>query len=473
MTTEDRHTAPAVRVIIEDFATAIRERREKGKNPQTIVISFRNDVQNNKERDVWEVPTDLLRFRKENGRISSNVISYQFNHQPLEEKSKNAQEILKQFLDEKDPEKTEELMNAIKHSGQRDPAIVTADGFLINGNRRKLALEKLYEKTKDSRFTRMRVVILPGLNEEGGPPTEREIEEIENRYQLQSEGKSDYYNFDRALSIRQKIYKGISLDEQLRDDPNYASLDDKSFKKEKKKFEEEYLKPLEAIDRYLSFLGRNGLYDTISTGAGDREGRWQAFIDYYKHVQTKLADERKRIEIGVAESEMGDIEQIAFRIIRKREFPNYKKAHQIMRQLPKLVQIKQAREQLDKLLDIDWKLTSKESFDKNNVEYSEREKDKIWGSKYENEIFGAVKTAERIYNKEEDQQTPLALLESALKKLEHKGMVVGAIRQEDARNARNIVVKIQAVANDIERKLYSATKTKSSSPAKTKKKKRG
>jgi len=74
----------------------------------------------------------------------------------------------------------------------------------------------------------MKVVILPGKDstKEGGPPTLLEIEKIENRYQLQSDGKSEYYGFDRALSIKRKIQIGLSLEDQLRDDPRYAEATD-------------------------------------------------------------------------------------------------------------------------------------------------------------------------------------------------------------------------------------------------------
>ena len=132
-------------------------------------------------------------------------MSYEKDKSPLLEKSENAQKIVRKFLEDKDPEKTKELINSIRHMGQKEPAIITKDGFLINGNRRKVALEKLHEKTKEEKFKWMKVVILPGKNDPGGPPTLKEIEQIENRYQLQSEGKSEYYNFDRALSIRNKI----------------------------------------------------------------------------------------------------------------------------------------------------------------------------------------------------------------------------------------------------------------------------
>ena len=49
------------------------------------------------------------------------------------------------FSEDKDPEKTDILMKSIEHVGQSDPAIITCDGFLINGNRRKMVLEETQE----------------------------------------------------------------------------------------------------------------------------------------------------------------------------------------------------------------------------------------------------------------------------------------------------------------------------------------
>lgn len=59
------------------------------------------------------------------------------------------------MLDKNDPEKNVELERSISHEGQREPAIITCEGFLINGNRRKMTLKKIKLKF-------MKVVILPG-----------------------------------------------------------------------------------------------------------------------------------------------------------------------------------------------------------------------------------------------------------------------------------------------------------------------
>jgi len=271
-------TTAAPREIVSDFAKEIKKRRERGPVPKTHLIDFRHDFQAKKDRDVYFVPLELLRYRKDNGRIASDVLSYEKHFGRLDQKSEKAQEIIRGFLEQKDKEKTEELKRSIEHDTQREPAIITCDGFLINGNRRKMVLEMLNGEAGAPRFATMKVVILPGEDEEGGPPTLLEIEQIENRYQLQSDGKAEYYAFDMALSMQRKIERGMSLGEQLKDDPQYAGLDKKEFDRAVEKIKTEFLGPLECIERYLERLSREGLYNTVSTGLGDPEGRWQAFL---------------------------------------------------------------------------------------------------------------------------------------------------------------------------------------------------
>ncbi len=215
----------AKREIVEDFARVIRERKTEGPKPATEVISFRDERRNNIERRVYQVPIGLLRYRKDNGRIASDVMNYERLNGLIDEKDAAAQSILRQFLADKDPEKVEILTHSIAAHGQNEPAIITADGFLINGNRRKMVMEHLASKPGGSEY--MKVVILPGATDPGGSPTLIEIEQLENRYQLQSEGKSEYYGFDRALSINRKIDLGFSLRDQLRDDPRYAHVSEK------------------------------------------------------------------------------------------------------------------------------------------------------------------------------------------------------------------------------------------------------
>ncbi|HEY8750279.1 MAG TPA: hypothetical protein VIM11_20005 [Tepidisphaeraceae bacterium] len=52
------------REIIEDFAKEIQKRKSTGPKPSKEVINFRNDLKAGKERPVYQVPIELLRYRR-------------------------------------------------------------------------------------------------------------------------------------------------------------------------------------------------------------------------------------------------------------------------------------------------------------------------------------------------------------------------------------------------------------------------
>ncbi len=445
-------TKPPVREIIEDFAKEIAQKKERGPKPETHVIAFRNDEPNQKERDVFEVPIELLRYRKDNGRICSDVLNFEKNNYPLSETDEKDQKIIRSFLQEKDKERTEELTKSILHSGQRDPAIITCDGFLINGNRRKVVFEKLAEK--DSKYNRMKVVILPNVGEEGGAPTLKEIEQLENRYQLQSDGKAEYYGFDRALSTRRKIHLGMNLAEQLKDDPRYVNSTEKEFNKVLKEYEDEYVKPLECVDRYLASIGRESCYGLISTGSGDKEGKWQAFLDYSNYLHAKLNDDKKRIDLGVSDDERGDVEDVAYKIIRMREFPEIK-VHQLMRYLPKMLSNDDSKKELLKLVDVDNSVPANSVSTDGEGGVYEKRTEEFWRKKNAKFVVEQVMKAKSLWENKKEKEDPLTLLKGALKKLNHEKMEVKSIiLGESLRQASQLCKEIKAKAQEIESEIY-------------------
>ena len=322
------------REIIADFAREIKQRRVVASPAETRAIDFRDGIAETREEIVYKVPLDLLRLRKENGRISSSVKTYERLIGVLNRKDSDAQSTLGKFLREKDPEKTDELKQLLRAQGQREPGIITADGFLINGNRRKVALSELREEfPADDRFKTMKVVILPGKDDEGGPPTIKEIEQIENRYQLQTEGKAEYYGFDAALSIRDKENSGYTLEQQMRDDPQYKLMGRGEFNRALRKKRKEMLEPLDCVEEYLEAIGRPGEYSAVSKGLGDPEGRWQAFLDLSQYFWTQAKKDTGRQKMGISEREVGEVMQAAYAVIRMRVVPPFGKLHGIMRKL--------------------------------------------------------------------------------------------------------------------------------------------
>jgi hypothetical protein len=450
------------REIIEDFAKLIALKKTQDSKPSKDVINFRDEKVNQVERDVCQVPVELLRYRKDNGRIASDVFDYERRNGILHEKDKTAQEILFGYLSAKDPEKTEDLMKSIEHTGQSEPAVITCDGFLINGNRRKMALETLTKRFPGKpEFQSMKVVILPGVGEPGGPPTLLEIEQLENRYQLQRDGKAEYYGFDQALTIKRKIAMGYTLEMQLLDDPKYVRATEKELKQAVEQITQEFLLPLDCIDRYLETFDRAGLYGTVSSGRGDREGRWQAFKDYSETYYTKFKNKKWMMENGIEEEEIGELEDSVFKIIRFRDLPaaGLKKLHQVMRELRRLSANKDSRKELMKISDeVEPTLPKAERVDAEGKPLSIEREDEKWAKINKQPIINHLKKAIDTQERDLQKETPVTLLEAALQKLSHDKMSVGSIGVGDFARARQLASDIQKRAKEIENELYDAKK---------------
>lgn len=453
-------TQSAVREIIDDFADEIQRRILRSTKPSKTVINFRNDIIDGNEREIVKVPIGLLRFRKENGRITSDVLDYDFNIGTLAEKDDETQKQLRKFLARKDPEITSVLTKQILHSGQREPAIITVDGFLINGNRRKMVMDDLHKNYPDNeKFSFMKVVILPGENDEGGPPTLLEIEKLENRYQLQDEGKSEYYGFDRALSIRGKIEKGFSLKDQIKDDPQYAGANESEMATAIKQHEREYIFPLECVDRYLNQFQREGQYLTISSGRADPEGRWQAMLDYSNTYHRYFLNQNHLLEIGIEEEEIGIIEEAAFNIIRLRSIPDMPKAHVIMRNLRKYCSTKEGKKSIMKIAqDVDPILPIDERLDDNDKPLPIEDINAKWAAKYKEPITYHSKKALKSYESKKEKETPLTLLDAAYNKLIHKDMDLGNLIVDDYEEAMRKAAKIKKKAQELETEIYHQIK---------------
>ncbi len=385
---------------------------------------------------------------------------YQKLNGPLDEVDQGHQAILQKVIEEKHPEMTETLIKSIEHNGQSEPAIITCDGFLINGNRRKMALEYLSEHNKgDDKFKWMKVVILPGSNDEGGSPTLLEIEQLENRYQLQSEGKSEYYNFDRALSMKRKMQLGFSLEEQLRDDPRYARVSEAELKKAVKEYERDYLQPLECIDRYLDSLDRTGMYGAVSAGIGDKEGRWQAFVDFSHAYNGRLKKHEWQVENGFDDGDLGAAEDAAFKLIRLRTLKGLPKIHAIMRKLPNICAAKESKKDLLSISDrVEMLLPHQDQYDANERPLLPDEIDKKWAHRHQPTLIMLAKKALDNVERSAERETTLTLLEAALKKLTHENLDVSNISLAQYDEARRLASEIAKIGKDIEHRIYEQKK---------------
>lgn len=440
------------RKVIKSLKKLIDDNHKIASPPDSWVIDYQNELKDKIPRNVELVPVKFLKFRKNNGRIKADVESYEKSTGfVLDESSEDTQKILKSFLSGNDKEKNEELKKLLIHKGQKDPAIITCDGFLINGNRRKMALEELYdEKNQDPKYEMMRVVILP----EG--VTELDVQKIENRYQLQGEGKSEYHGLNRALTIKRNMDKGFTLEAQLNDDPNYHGLSTKEFAKTVDEYKKKFLNPLNCVDRYLNLFDRDGLYNTISESSGDREGRWQAFIDYSNFYYNTLENKTKLAEYKIKESEVRKIENAIFKIIRKRSLNSKElessigKLHDFVRKAPKYIRNPEAKKILLKIADeVDEDLPKEMLYNKEGHKLEERDVDEHWGNHFKRQILGNLIQAHRIVANQVDRDKPLELLEDALKKLRHENLKIDQMDTSYYERAMELSTEIIAEADAI------------------------
>lgn len=85
----------------------------------------------------------------------------------------------------------------LKERGQQDPAIVTAEGVLINGNRRSAALRSLYADEKHLKAKYVKCLILPQ------DATPAELLDLEAELQVARDFKKEYSWINEALLIEE------------------------------------------------------------------------------------------------------------------------------------------------------------------------------------------------------------------------------------------------------------------------------
>ncbi|MFB7232396.1 ParB N-terminal domain-containing protein [Streptomyces fimicarius] len=129
---------------------------------------------------------EQIRERRKSGRDDL------FARSPLEKEAQDAQyHILRQ------QNGFAELKEDLKARGQQEPAIVTADGVLINGNRRSAAMRSLFvdDDVRSARY--VRCLVLPS------DATAEELVDLETELQVAKDFKQDYSWINEALLIEE------------------------------------------------------------------------------------------------------------------------------------------------------------------------------------------------------------------------------------------------------------------------------
>lgn len=157
-------------------------------------------VRPEKELPVVTLPIEWVRFSTLNHRtraeqdreIRKSGNTALFTEDPLGDQ---AQAIQLKILS--DQGGFEELKGDLKERGQQEPAVVTAEGILINGNRRAAALRKLWldDHVENARY--IRAFVLPV------DATKDELIDLETELQVSKDYREDYSWVNEALLIEE------------------------------------------------------------------------------------------------------------------------------------------------------------------------------------------------------------------------------------------------------------------------------
>lgn len=182
-----------------------------------------------KDLDLVELEVDWVRFSTLNHRTKAEQLreiaktgwADLFTADPLGPTAQDAQYAILQGQ-----ERFPELKNDLKERGQQDPAIITADGVLINGNRRTAALRSLFTEDDVPAARYVKCLVLPA------DATLAELVDLETELQVAQDFKQEYAWINEALLI-EELYERENKDfgrvarRMHRDIPDVRSLYDK------------------------------------------------------------------------------------------------------------------------------------------------------------------------------------------------------------------------------------------------------
>lgn len=198
--------------------------------------------------DVYRLPTDILFYNIKNGRFAaeySENIRREGGH--LDPENDKDATVIRNLLLDVNKGETTRTYNDLKIRGQWNCGIITIDGYMIDGNRRKAIISKLHADTGQESWKYMEVARL------GGPITPVDLWALEAGIQLGKDEIVRYGPINEMLKIREGKRAGLSEREIVNALYGYDKEEEIC----------EKLDRLDLIEQYLEFVNRPGQYSLI------------------------------------------------------------------------------------------------------------------------------------------------------------------------------------------------------------------
>jgi len=248
--------------------------------------------------DAYKMPLKYLIYNKYNGRLGTLVKSYEKQRHTLNAENPQDAKLIEKFLWESKEPRNQTTMKSLVQDGQKQWGIVTNDGIIIDGNRRAMLLNRIYQdrekhKSNVDHARYFIAVILP----EGAEP--REVSRLETIYQMGEDAKLDYNPIEKYLKCQ-----------DLRDIHGFEPSDIADMMGEKESQIAEWLEIMELMEDYLEYLGYEGIYTRLDK----REGQFVNSNQYLKRYESGS----KMVDWPYTEADIADLKSVCFDYIRAR-----------------------------------------------------------------------------------------------------------------------------------------------------------
>lgn len=247
------------------------------------------------ELNAYQIPLDYLVYNPYNGRIGSVVKSFERQNHQLDPEDPADKKIIEKFLWESKPDANKKTKERLLKEHQQKHGIVTADGIIIDGNRRASLLNNIMEDEKipfneKSHCKYFIAIILP----EGAD--KKEILALETTYQMGEDAKVDYNPIEKYLKCKDLRDSGFTIDD-------IASMMDCKANEVRN-----MLSALQLMDEYLDEFGYSGMYTQLGKSE-DSFLKLDAALRKYRGGCSSMWDYD-------VESDVSDLKLIAFDYIR-------------------------------------------------------------------------------------------------------------------------------------------------------------
>lgn len=225
----------------------------------------------NQTMGVFDIPLGCLIFNRHNGRIATFVKTYEKEHGSIDAETKQGKKLIAGFLWKSKEDRNKRTQKDLLQKGQLECGIVTADGVVIDGNRRFMLLEENAKKHSHPNPYFKAIILRDTLAD-----NPKEIMCLETIYQMGVDSKVDYNPIQKYLKCRDLKCQGYSEAEiaGMMGEKSAADI-------------EKYLSILALMDKYLKTCDCDGMYRILEVKK--LEGH---FVDLSNYL-SRYKNERK------------------------------------------------------------------------------------------------------------------------------------------------------------------------------------